>query len=445
MIYFGLFLSSVTELLEQLINVGAFFLSPARIFIVVILYIAFLAYCANGGVRGAILGGAARLYGVSVAILLLLTGASVATSPDVLYSLKRTANATSIYVLPLIVYIYLRVCQKKYPADMLLKNLGRTLVWTGFVVALFGFLQAGTGILRTFTEVRSLFGLPVYRINSVFPDPNFLAYFLVFPWWLAAVGGEDLTGIQTRIFRMAICAIILLAILLTGSRGGFLMIAAVIGSVLVSRICRKLPRAIFSLEAGVVVLLPVVLLVSAYYGFEFIYHHTNAVDTGNESGFSRVLAWYSGLRLYLTHPVMGVGPGNFVTMEKGNFLPHNYIQPWVALRIDTLAGHSNVLETLVESGPLTLAAYFFMQLVVYRTLFRASMIYKDSRFAIFRTLYFAAAVGNVVISYFPIFLMFTIGVLLFAFDRDVVERAPQTAEGRNQYRGSLFGVNAYGR
>lgn len=439
MIYFGLVISSLTELFERLIDLGAFYLSPTRLFLLVLAYMAYIGYC-GVTTRQLKIGPSANRFAMAVLALILLTVLSVTASGDLEYSGKRALNTTSIYLMPLVVYLYLVVNGPKYPADVLLRKTGKCIVYSGLVVALFGFLQEVTGIAQFSGEVRYVGPLPYTRINSLYMDGNFLSYFLLFPFWLAVMGGEALTGISSRAERMAIAGLVFIALLLSGSRGGILMVGAAAGSHWLYKLSKGRRGWVLAVELPVMVLLPLVLLAYAYFGFEHIVAHVNSVDTGNESGFSRILAWYSGLRLYFDHPWLGVGPGNFVTLEKGILLPGNYVQPWVALKISTLAGHSNVLEILVESGPFTLAAYFMVQLSVYLALLRASATHGDQRFAVYRSIVFATVVGNLLISYYFLFFMILIGVLLFALDRDVYLRAALTRGSRSPQPTTWVGV-----
>lgn len=437
MIYFGLVLSSLTELLERLIDLGAFYLSPTRLFLLVLAYVTYIGYCgmANGTLR---IGPAAKRFGLAVVALILLTAMSVTASDDLAYSGKRALNTTSIYVMPLVVYLYLSVNTAKYPPELLMRKVGKCIVYSGLVVALFGFLQEATGFLQLSGETRFLGPIPFTRINSLFMDGNFLAYFLLFPLWLALAGGEELTGIASRAWRLTIVVLILAALVLSGSRGGVLMLSAAIGSHVLFKMVKGRRNWLLAVEVPVMVVLPLMLISYAYFGFEYIVAHVNTLDTGNESGFSRILAWYAGLKLYFDHPWLGVGPGNFVTMDKGAFLPVNYVQPWVALRISTLAGHSNVLEILVESGPFTLAAYFMVQITVYLALLRASL-QGDGRFAVYRSIMVATVVGNLLISYYFLFFMILIGVLLFALDREVFLRAPSPSRVAAPFTATLAG------
>lgn len=412
MIQAGLIIASLTELKEQWIWVGVFFLSPSRLYILAVLFMAFLNHfwCARTGNTGQ----ETKTYSLSVLLVLGLNIISAVESPDLAYSVKRVLNATSLYLLPILICFYLRANQSRQDWSDLLPTTGKTLSLVGFGVALFGIVQSGTGWLQHSSELRPLLGIPFRRINSVFPDPNFLAYFLVFPLWIVLAGGEAATKIKSSTFRWMIIAVILFAIVLTGSRGGQLMIVAATFSHLLFRLFKYRPKLIMVIECTLVVVFPLVLILISVFGFEYLWSRVGAFDSSTESAFSRVLSWYAGIKIYLESPWFGVGPGNFVTMNKGIYLPYNYVPPWVAINISTLAGHSNVVEGLVETGPFGLAAYFGMQFVVYRALLRAQAL--RPQFAIYRSLYFSAALGSTLITYYPIFLMILIGVLLYLVD-----------------------------
>lgn len=426
MIEFGLLLTAATELLEHMISLGSFYMSPGRIYILLLAYLAAIHLMMSG--RSVQTGLAARKYLLAAGALLLISLVSVTQSDDTLYSLKRVLNATSVYMLPLVVYFYLRVSSNRIPALTLLRKSGFAIVCTGVFLSIFGIFQEFTGVLQLSREVRVLGGIPFTRINGLHYDGNFFAYFLVFPLWLALAGDFSTNGLKTTFQRLLVIAPMALALALTGSRGGQMMFAALVFSYLVQLIFQKRPRLVMLIELPIVVLVPVGLLLFSYFGFERIYHSVATVDTGNESGYSRVLAWYSGFQLYLESPLLGVGPGNFVTQNKGMFLPLNYVAPWVAAKISVLAGHSNVLEILVESGPVALIAYFAMQFAVYRRLLVGSTVSGASGLSVYRNLFFAAAVGNIFISYAPLFLMVLTGALLYIVDASESESTYAPAE-----------------
>lgn len=416
MIAFGLIITAITELAERMIELGSFALSPGRIYIVAVAILAISNWMTNGSRFS--LGKAGSSYLFASGLLLLVTLLSVTESPYVSYSIKRALNTTSVYMLPLVVYVYLRVQASPVDPTHLVRRIGFTIVCTGVFLSLFGVFQELTGFLQRSTEVRAVAGIPFTRINGLHYDGNFFSYYLVFPLWLALAAPSAVNGIESKFLRIAAVALIALALLLTGSRGGVLMLLALGYSHFVYRYAGRRKWLVAMLEAPIVVIVPLVFLLYAYFGFEHIYHSVSKLDTGNESGYSRVLAWYSGLKLYMQSPWLGVGPGNFVTLNKGSFLPLNYVPPWVADRISVLAGHSNVLEVLVESGPLALFAYFSTQFVSYVALLKRGGGDDGVWCQYFRSLIFSAAVGNILISYAPLFLMVLIGALLYITDAE---------------------------
>lgn len=421
MIQIGLYISTLTEFLDKLLWVGVFFLSPSRLYVLALLGSTFLAYAWK---RTPIkLGAIARRYGLAVSLLLVVSLISAFHSLYVGYSIKRVLNATSLYLIPIFVYLYLRNRYSSKDVPELLQSIGKNTVYIGCFVSVFGFIQAFTGWLQFSSEFRPVFGIPLARINSFFLDKNFCAYFLVFPFWLLIAAGETATGIRTRNVRWALALVILVAIALTGSRGGLLMVAAAIFSHLLQCIFKSRLAALSMIECLLVLLAPTLMLLAAYFGFELIWKHVSSFDTDTESGFSRIMSWYSALMIYLRDPILGVGPGHFVVLDKGIYLPFNYVPAWVAGRISPLAAHSNVLETLVETGPLALVMYFWMQFIVYRGLLSAQSTLPT--LAIYRSLYFAAAIGNCFISYYSIFLMLITGILLFLVEQSIINGEKQ--------------------
>lgn len=413
MIYIGLFIASVTEMMERLISVGGFYLSPSRLYFLMLIYLGALAFCYRRG--DFVFGHNAKKYLIPVLILLGFYSLSVLASPYFGYSLKRVFNSATIYLMPLVIYFYLSCYKEAYPPEKLLKSVGKVIVLTGIFVAVFGYVQAATGWLQTSFEARSVLGVSIPRINSFFMDKNFLAYFMVFPMWLCVRGGEDLHGLKGRKRLWFAAALMLVAMLMTTSRGGILMMAALAYCVVVDRIAKDRKTLIAAAELPLIIILPLAILFGSYYGFDAILATTRGFDTDTESAASRIFAWYSGLSIYFQNPWFGVGPGNFVTLNKGMYLPINYVPPWVAERISVLAGHSNVLEVLVESGPLSLAAYFGVNVAIYLSLLNAQLA-GLKQLTIYRHLCVAAAVGNIFITYYSIFFMFLIGVLLFVLD-----------------------------
>lgn len=424
MIYFGLVLTSITEFLERFISVGGFFLSPGRIFLLALGYWFLIVGIYRAG-TGFDFGKTAKYYLLFVGFLLSVIGVSVVMSDDLMYSLKRVLNASSLLVLPALVVMYLRINGGRYDYQVVFWKTSRLLIHTGVFVALFGFLQAATGFLQMKAEMRPLLGIPLPRINSVMVDANFLAFFLVFPICLAMAGGKHNEHLPDWRYRGVAVLLMLGAFVLTGSRGGMLMLLVAGISLMLTRYLKQQTSKIAMIEVSVIALLPILVLAYAYFGFERVLQVADSYDTSTESGASRLYVWYAGIRLYLDHPLFGVGPGNFVSFDKGNYLPTNYVLPWVAANISALAGHSNALEMLVESGPAALAGYLGLNVFIYLRLLRAATTAPYMN--VCRYIFVAANVGNLFITYYPMFMMMILGIWLYCIEVAEEKRVAQPA------------------
>jgi O-antigen ligase len=176
------------------------------------------------------------------------------------------------------------------------------------------------------------FGLP--RIKSVFNSPNndalFLARALPFAigYWLLD-NKTRLHSSQYPIPNLYFIATILiaLALLLSQSRGALLLgVPALLVTMclLTGGKWRWLGAAIFAL----VVLAFVVLLSGATQPFLQSTRFANALDLSRGTGFFRINLWQSAWRMFLDHPLLGVGPDNFLYAYRGFYiLPAAWQEP----------------------------------------------------------------------------------------------------------------------
>lgn len=139
MIYFGLVLSSIIELLECLIDFGVFYFLLIWLFLFVLVYVIYIGYC---GILGWLLifGLSVKCFGGVVVFFILLMVLSIMVSDDFVYLGKCMLNMMSIYLMLLIVYLYFFVNFEKYLLNVLLKRMGKVIVYSGLFVVLFGFL-----------------------------------------------------------------------------------------------------------------------------------------------------------------------------------------------------------------------------------------------------------------------------------------------------------------
>jgi O-antigen ligase len=150
---------------------------------------------------------------------------------------------------------------------------------------------------------------------GIFNDPNDLGLLFVatlpMAFYLSALG-----GFFRRIFWLAVAALLLYGVFLTNSRGAFLAVM-VIGGVYLWRTRGLLTAGVLgSLGMAVLLMLP---------------SRAQEIDVDEESAFGRVDAWYEGLHMFLSHPLFGVGAGNFTD--------YNY-----------LTAHNSFVLVLAETG-----------------------------------------------------------------------------------------------
>ncbi|MFI4957534.1 MAG: O-antigen ligase family protein [Lysobacterales bacterium] len=140
---------------------------------------------------------------------------------------------------------------------------------------------------------------------GIFNDPNDLGLLFVttlpMVFYLSGRG-----GFLGRMFWLAGAALLLYAIYLTNSRGAILAVVA-IGAVYLWR-KRGLVTAAALSSFGLM-------------GLMMLPSRIQELDVDESSAFGRVDAWYEGLHMFLSHPLFGVGAGNFT--DYNDLTAHN--------------------------------------------------------------------------------------------------------------------------
>lgn len=182
------------------------------------------------------------------------------------------------------------------------------------VLAVHGIEQVQSGIGWT--------GMPLIqdgRIQyvGIFSDPNDLGLLFVtvlpMTFYLGSRGG--LAGLR-RLFWLVAAALLLIGIYLTNSRGALLAVA-VLAAVHIWLRHGKIWAGILG-SAG---LFAMMMLPS----------RLQDLDVDEDSAAGRIDAWYSGLQMFSSKPVFGVGAGNFTD--------HNY-----------LTAHNSFVLVIAETG-----------------------------------------------------------------------------------------------
>ncbi len=163
----------------------------------------------------------------------------------------------------------------------------------------------GTGI----GDLKSVFSFTRQEIRityfGFFNDPNDLGMFLVMNLPLASYFYFQ-GGFLKKTTMLGVIVAILYGIFLTGSRGTLLGVVGIVGIYyLIIKGGAKL--IVFSLIAA-----PLAATILASLG---------GISGSGDSANGRLDAWYVGIQMLLSHPLFGIGMGNFI--EVHNLVAHN--------------------------------------------------------------------------------------------------------------------------
>ena len=160
------------------------------------------------------------------------------------------------------------------------------------VLALHGVDQFNSGIGWTgmgLSEDRRI------QYVGIFNDPNDLGLLFVATWPMALYLSSR-GGFVGRVFWLAGAALLLYGIYLTNSRGAFLAIMVIVAVYLWRK--RGLLTSLALSGIGMM-------------GLLLIPTRVQEISVDEDSAFGRIDAWYEGLHMFLSHPLLGVGAGNF--------------------------------------------------------------------------------------------------------------------------------------
>jgi len=140
---------------------------------------------------------------------------------------------------------------------------------------------------------------------GIFNDPNDLGLLFVttlpMALYLSARG-----GFLGRVFWFASAALLLYGIYLTNSRGAFLAVMVIAAVYLWRK--RGLLTSLALSGVGMM-------------GLLLIPTRAQDISVDEDSAFGRIDAWYEGLHMFLSHPLLGVGAGNFT--DYNDLTAHN--------------------------------------------------------------------------------------------------------------------------
>jgi O-antigen ligase len=143
---------------------------------------------------------------------------------------------------------------------------------------------------------------------GIFNDPNDLGllFIMVLPMALFLSNRGGWLGLR-RLFWWSAGAALLYGIYLTSSRGALVALVVVVAAWVWRR---RGPVTAGLLGAGLLA------------GMMMLPSRLSELDASESSAAGRVDAWYTGLEMFISHPLFGIGPGLFAD-NNGNLTAHN--------------------------------------------------------------------------------------------------------------------------
>ncbi len=296
-------------------------------------------------------GGVPRYLTLAILALISVMFLSMTVAISRADSLKEIAKWLEFLVLVLFGAQYVRTRRQVWTLVIFILVAALTQSLFGYAQAIFSL--GPQSFVRSFT----------LRVYGTFDQPNPYAGYLnmALPITLALLLlGRDWL---TRVVNGIASALIGGAMLLTQSRGGQIALLAalvfivVVGMPRVRAWMRLVAVGIFLLIAGLLSgVIPLYLFGQVERFLGLVHINLMEPNTQDFSTAERLAHWIAGINMYLTHPILGVGIGNYP-----DAYPHYFISTFV-----TSLGHAHnyYINIAAETGTIGLVIYLFFTIAI---------------------------------------------------------------------------------
>lgn len=217
----------------------------------------------------------------------------------------------------------------------------RRAVWrSGWAVAASGVVPALNEIVSGVRQIHQWRTWDVHPPTGFYLNANFAALVIV-PALAVALGLALREGARTRRPALAFAALLLLGLVVSYSRGGFIGLAGALLVVWWLGIRRKAPFAIAGVGAAVAGVLAIPRMLDRL-------KHEFDLHDPNNTVLSRLPIWRAAVRMIQDHPVTGIGMNSFAhelqvyapAVQESHTHPHNvFLNLWVVLGVLGLAAY----------------------------------------------------------------------------------------------------------
>ncbi len=228
--------------------------------------------------------------------------------------------------------------------------------------------------------------LQSYRIGGPIGDPNFYGQMLLFVVPLAV---DRLRNDKENLWRLiAACALVvtLLSIAFTFSRGTFLGA----GIVLLLMLVKDPPRPAVTGAILALAVIALVVLMPQYLGRMYtlistIFHISNDSSSLQDTAIEgRLGEMRVALEIFLDHPLLGVGLGNYE-----HYYQQYSLQFGIPQRGVDRAAHSLYLELAAERGLFGLGVYLALIWYIFRTILRSARQLRAAGLTTYENMFYA--------------------------------------------------------
>jgi len=293
-------------------------------------------------------GGVATVSGFAPSLGLraaMLYGACAAASNLAARNPPEAWLSYSLMVLGLLLFSFgqLRLWSPAFP-----ERFAQVVFWTSLPISLLGIAQA-------LLPGKLDFGLQALGKMAAFStlgNPQFVAAWLVFSIPLYPVVARQQRGARARLGTALVALAAVTCVLLARSASGLLALAAVASFALLFRTSAAGARRIL---VGVALLL---LLVAVYLGWS------------THTGRGRIMIWVETLLIWIRHPWLGVGLGQYnlhqLEAQHRFFALGDWTRDFHQNAAFVLDAHNQYLQILAEQGLLGFSLFLFLVSLIIR-------------------------------------------------------------------------------
>jgi len=244
------------------------------------------------------------------------------------------------------------------------------------VTALVGIFQVYTSYMHMAWVDRDVFAALGTRIYATFANPNVYGTYLLLAIPLAAVCVLYAKNIWYKLFATGITGLLVIALALTYSRGGYVALA---GTLLIFLILVE-KRLIVLFAAGMAAM-PFILPASIIHRIVSIFH----VAAWDSSTIYRISIWQASLRILGDFWMAGIGQGPEA---------FNHVYPYYAFSaVTALHSHNLFLQVFLETGVVGFLVFMGILACFFRTQFSFMRHTTDQRRKLLSAAMAAAVIG----------------------------------------------------